>query len=190
MQAAQDFPNFLVDDEHRAAFLSAIRHTERQTLQQLYGPQTKAKAKTSAKSNPKIASFVKELDARKKSFQDTGQAVHASALQEVEQERETEIEVEAVRQVKKPLAYTPYSFPGLHKDLEIFSRTGRIPAGSDVFVHVLRALARTTLGKKYKVNRDISTSQLFVSAEFERTVKLILESTNDNFLVSFPVPNL
>ncbi|KAI1080316.1 hypothetical protein F5B20DRAFT_589398 [Whalleya microplaca] len=182
MQAAQDFPNFLVDDEHRAAFLSAIRHTERQTLQQLYGPQTKAKAKTSAKSNPKIASFVKELDARKKSFQDTGQAVHASALQEVEQERETEIEVEAVRQVKKPLAYTPYSFPGLHKDLEIFSRTGRIPAGSDVFVHVLRALARTTLGKKYKVNRDISTSQLFVSAEFERTVKLILESTNDNFL--------
>ncbi|KAI0003525.1 hypothetical protein F4779DRAFT_621832 [Xylariaceae sp. FL0662B] len=182
MQAAENFPNFLVDDEHRAAFVNAIRQTERQTLHQLYGPQTKAKNKALVKSNPKIASFVRKLDARKKAFQDTGQAVHASALQEVEQERQTENEVEAVRQVKKPLSYTPYSFPGLHKDLDIFAKTGRIPAGSDVFVHVLKALARTTLGRKYKVNREISTSQLFVSAEFERTVKLVIESTNDNFL--------
>ncbi|KAG4221727.1 hypothetical protein PC116_g29797 [Phytophthora cactorum] len=48
----------------------------------------------SKKTNSKIASFTKELESRKKTFQDTGQAVHASALQEVEQERETEIEVE------------------------------------------------------------------------------------------------
>ncbi|KAI0836841.1 hypothetical protein F5Y06DRAFT_95513 [Hypoxylon sp. FL0890] len=182
MQAAEDFPDFLNDDEDRTAFIDAIKHKERQTLQQLYGPQTKVRASTSVKSNPKIAAFAKELESRKKAFQDTGQAVHASALQEVEQERETEIEVEAVRQVKKPLAYTPHKFPGLHRDLETFARTGRIPAGSDYFVHVLRALARTSLGRKYKVNHEISSSRLFVSSEFERTVKLVIESVNDNFM--------
>ncbi|KAI1412715.1 hypothetical protein F5Y13DRAFT_199582 [Hypoxylon sp. FL1857] len=182
MQAAEDFPEFLNDEEDRTAFIDAIKHKERQTLQQLYGPQTKTKANMSPKSNPVIAGFAKELESRKKAFQDTGQAVHASALQEVEQERETEIEVEAVRQVKKPLAYTPHKFPGLHRDLETFARTGRIPAGSDYFIHVLRALARTALGRKYKVNHEISSSQLFVSSEFERTVKLVIESVNDNFM--------
>ncbi|KAI1454605.1 hypothetical protein F4805DRAFT_306772 [Annulohypoxylon moriforme] len=182
MQAAEDFPNFLSDEDHRISFINAIKHKERQTLQQLYGPQSKTKIDTSLKSNPKIAGYVKELESRKKNFQDTGQAVHASALQEVEQEREMENEVEAVRQVKKPLPYTPHKFPGLHRDLETFARTGRIPAGSDHFIHVLRALARTALGRKYKVNYEISSSQLFVSSEFERTVKLIIESANDNFM--------
>ncbi|KAI1371939.1 hypothetical protein F4677DRAFT_449941 [Hypoxylon crocopeplum] len=182
IQAAEDFPDFLTNDEHRAAYTNAIKHKERQTLQQLYGAKTKAKSNTTLKSNPKVENFVKELEARKKAFQDTGQAVHASALREVEQERETENEVETVRQVKKPLVYAPHKFPGLQTDLETFARTGKIPAGSDIFVHVLKALSRTTLGKKYKVNHEISTSQLFVSREFERTVKLVVESANDNFM--------
>lgn len=184
MQAAEDFPDFLLDDEERTAFLDTIKQQERQTLQQLYGPRAKAKAHTFSNPNPKIAAFIKELDARKKTFQDTGQAVHASALQEVEQERETEVEVEAVRQVKKPMQSMPHKFPGLHRDLETFARIARIPAGSDSFVHILRALARTSLGRKYKINYEISTSQLFISSEFERTVKLVIESANDNFLVS------
>ncbi|OTA99967.1 hypothetical protein M426DRAFT_324705 [Hypoxylon sp. CI-4A] len=182
MQAAEDYPNFLDIDEDRKSFIDAIKHKERQTLQQLYGPQTRSKADTSLKSNPRIAGFVKELESRKKTFQDTGQAVHASALQEVEQERETEIEVEAVRQVKRPPPYTPYKFPGLHRDLEIFAKTGRIPAGSDNFVHAIRALARTSLGRKYKINHEISSSQLFISNEFERTVRLVVEAANDNFM--------
>ncbi|XXH01214.1 hypothetical protein Hte_007568 [Hypoxylon texense] len=186
MQAAKDFPDFLTDEDQRAAFLSAIKHKERQTLQQLYGPQTKSKTSASLKSSQEVASFVKELEMRRKGFQDTGQAVHASALQEVEQERETEreteYEVEAVRQLQKPLAYTAYKFPGLHKDLDTFARTGRIPAGSDNFIQVLRALSRTALGKKYKINYGVSSSQLFISAEFERTVKLVIESVNDNFM--------
>ncbi|RYP73457.1 hypothetical protein DL771_003629 [Monosporascus sp. 5C6A] len=183
MQAAADFPDFLEDDEQRAAYVAAIRQTERQTLQQLYAPQTKVKAKpTGMRSNPRIAKFTRELENRRKEFQDTGRAVHASALQEVEQEREIEYEVEAVRQVKKPTAYTPHTFPGLHRDLETFARTGRIPAGASCFVHVLRSLARTSLGRKYKVNQEASSSQLFVSTEFEKTVKLVIESANDNFM--------
>ncbi|KAI0848819.1 hypothetical protein F5Y00DRAFT_270020 [Daldinia vernicosa] len=182
MQAAEDFPGFLVNDDDRTAFIDAIKHKERQTLQQLYGIQPRSKTNTSAKSNAIIASFAKELESRKKNFQDSGQAVHSSVLQEVEQERETEIEVEAVRQVKKPMSYTPLKFPGLHRDLETFARTARISAGSDTFVPVMRALARTALGRKHKVNHEAGSSQLFVSSEFERTVKLIFEAANDNFL--------
>ncbi|KAI0122093.1 hypothetical protein F4814DRAFT_198560 [Daldinia grandis] len=181
-QAAEDFPDFLMNDDHRTGFIDAIKHKERQTLQQLYGIQYRSKPSTSAKLNAKIASFAKELESRKKNFQDTGQAVRAEALQEVEQERETEIEVEAVRQVKKPMSYTPLKFHGLHRDLETFARTARIPAGSDIFVHIMRALTRTALGRKHKVNHEASSSQLFVSSEFERTVKLIFEAANDNFL--------
>ncbi|KAI1808649.1 hypothetical protein F4811DRAFT_569460 [Daldinia bambusicola] len=182
IQAAEDFPNFLVNDEDRTAFIDTIKHKERQTLQQLYGIQSRVKGNASTKYNAKIAKFTQELELRKKNFQDSGQAVHASALQEVEQERETEIEVETVRQVKKPLPYTPLKFPGLHRDLETFAKTARIPAGSDSFIHVMKALSRTALGKKYKLNHGASSSPLFVSSEFERTVRLVLEGANDNFL--------
>ena len=185
MQAAIDFPNFLKDDDQRSSYVSAIRQTERQTLQQLYAPQTKTKPKPALRSNVKIARFARELESRRKEFQDTGQAVHASAMQEVEQEREIEQEVETVRQVKKPLPYTPHTFPGLHRDIEVFARTGRFPAGADCIMHVFRALARTSLGRKYKINPEASSSPLFISTEFEKTVKYVLESTNDNFMVRF-----
>ena len=187
MQAAIDFPNFLEDDDQRASYISAIRQTERQTLQQLYAPQAKGRSKQSIRSNAEVARFAQKLETRRKEFQDTGQAVHASALQEVEQEREIEQEVEAVRQVKKPLPHTPHTFPGLHRDIEVFARTGRMPDGADCVMHVLRALARTSLGRKYKINQGASSSQLFISTEFEKTVKYVLESTNDNFMVYFKV---
>ncbi|KAI1637344.1 hypothetical protein F4809DRAFT_649926 [Biscogniauxia mediterranea] len=182
MQAAEDFPNFLTDDEQRTAYIQAIKQTERQTLSQLYGPPTKEKATPAPKSTGKIGEFLRELEARRKAFRDTGQAVHASALQEVEQEREIEYEVENVRQLKKPPSYTPHKFPGLHRDLEIFAKTGRIPAGSDVFVPMFTALARTGLGKKYRVNRDVGSSCLFITTEFERTVKFVIEINNDNYM--------
>jgi hypothetical protein len=49
----------------------------------------KAKSSTPfGKLSPRIAVFTKELNTRRKGFQDTGNAVHGSVLQEVEQERE------------------------------------------------------------------------------------------------------
>jgi hypothetical protein len=53
---------------------------------------------------------------RRKAFQDTGNAVHSSTLQEVEQEREVAFEVETVREVQKPVHYSPLTFRGLHRD--------------------------------------------------------------------------
>ncbi|KAF6823338.1 hypothetical protein CPLU01_11478 [Colletotrichum plurivorum] len=181
-QAAIDNPDFLRDMHQRENFLSTIKQNEHHSLQQLYEPKLKVKGTGGFRtgSDVNIRSFVKELNTRRKAFQDNGRAVHASALQEVEQEREVAFEVETVRQVKKPQHYPALSFPGLHADLESFAITGRMPAGAHAFVSVFKSLSRTGTGKKFKTSDRVS--RLFVSAEFERTIKLTFDLTNDNFL--------
>lgn len=183
MQAELDNPKFLINKSHREAFIQKIKQDEQQTLQQLYEPKYKNRAPQDSKpSNEKLKGFIKELNSRRKTFQDTGRAVHASALQEVEQEREVAFEVESVRQVKKPQQYAAYAFPGLHPDLEGFARTGRMPADAHYFSHILYSMSRTGLGRKFKIRRGVSDSKLFVTSEFDRTVRLNSDLTMDNFM--------
>lgn len=88
-QAAFDNRDFLGDPNHRKSYLASLRCIEQQTLEQLYGVSTKAKTLVPSRTlSPSITAFKKELDSRRKGFQDTGIAVHGSVLQEVEQERE------------------------------------------------------------------------------------------------------
>lgn len=185
MQAGLDHPDFLKDKRQREAYVAEIKQDEQQTLQHLYEPKAKGRVgavKTS--TNPKLRGFIQELNDRKKSFQDTGRAVHGSALQEVEQEREVAFEVESVRQVKKPFQYQAYTFPGLHVNLESFARTGRLPADASCFTHLFRSLAKTALGRKFRVSTKTTDSKVFVSTEFDRTVRLNLDLAIDNFIVS------
>ncbi|KAF7513900.1 hypothetical protein GJ744_006514 [Endocarpon pusillum] len=182
-QAALENPDFLVDVAQRDAYLHEVRQTEQQTLTQLYGPRLKSKTAKNLKApSPQVAAFMKELNVRRKGFQDTGNAVHGSALQEVEQEREVAFEVEAVREVEKPVHYSPLSFSGLHKDIVSFMKTGRLAAGDGGYEHVSVALRRTGLGLKHGINSEAAVSRLFVSKEFMRTVSIPLGRTNDNFL--------
>lgn len=187
-QAAIDNPNYLTDADHRTKYVESIMQNELQTLQEMYEPKAKGTSKQGElkSSHPKVATFLEELHHRRKAFQDTGAAVHGSALQEVEQEREVAIEVEAVRQVKQPVLYKALSFPGLHPDLKLFARTGLLPVASQTVSHVFSLLATTALGRKHKVSStgNHAPSKLFVSAEFGRTVELRKHLTRDNFLVS------
>jgi hypothetical protein len=102
-------------------------------------------------------------------------------LEEVEQEREVQSQVEEVRQVQKPLHYRTLEFCCLHaaisdfvKRCELVSRQGY----EDAFA----ALAWTMIGLMYEV--CATTSRLFVSQEFLRTIELINGTPNDNFMVS------
>ncbi|KAH8896015.1 hypothetical protein GQ53DRAFT_854400 [Thozetella sp. PMI_491] len=180
MNAAASFPDFLQDHHQRESYVAEIKQEEQQSLKHLYEPKAKGQVSSLQDvKDPQIAAFVKELKTQKRAFRDTGAAVHGSALQEVEQEREVAFEVESVRQMKKPFHYDTYQYPGLHKDLDMFARTGRLPAGSYVQTHFLQAMARTGLGRKFGVAASDSTSKLFVSGEFCRTVKF---AASDNFL--------
>ena len=127
---------------------------------------------------------MKELNNRRRDFRDLGNAVHGSALQEVEQEREVAFEVEAVRKVQKPIHYPPLQFPGLHKDIRRFVETGRLAAGCGGYEHAFSALRRTALGLKYGFRSEAMISNLFVSKEFAKTVKMPMGRLNDNFIVS------
>ncbi|KAK4201015.1 hypothetical protein QBC40DRAFT_64262 [Triangularia verruculosa] len=185
-QAAIDNPDCLTHPGQQASYVAAIKQNELQTLQEMYEPKIKVKAaKLSAEassSHPKVSGFLRELNNRRKGFQDTGRAVHGSALQEVEQEREVAFEVETVRQVKKPVIYDALTFPGLGREIEIFARTGRIPPGSLSVCHVFELLSRTAVGRKHKIRAEDQTSQLFVSVEFGRTVRLFTDLAKDTFL--------
>lgn len=184
MQAALDQPDFLTDKPQRKAYVQAIKQDEQQSLQNLYEPKLKTRAVGMQTSNNAVLKgFIQDLNARRKTFQDTGRAVHASALQEVEQEREVAFEVESVRQVKKPQHFAAFSFPGLNASLEAFVRTGRLPADTNYFTHVFHALSKTGTGRKYKVQSKVTKSKLLETAEFGRTIKPKGDLSTDDFLV-------
>ncbi|KAF6522392.1 hypothetical protein HZS61_013920 [Fusarium oxysporum f. sp. conglutinans] len=183
MQAASDHPDFLTDKPQRKAYVQVIMQDEQQSLQNLYEPKIKNRAVGMQTSNNVVLKgFIRDLNARRKTFQDTGRAVHASALQEVEQEREVAFEVESVRQVKKPQHFAAFSFPGLNASLEAFIRTGRLPADTNYFTHVFHALSKTGTGRKYKVQPKVTKSKLLETAEFGRTIKPKGDLSTDDFL--------
>lgn len=183
-QASYDNKDYLDDADQRNTYLETLRQIERQTLEQLYDVRTQSKsAMGTGKLSPEIGAFMKELNIRRKGFQDTGNAVHGSALQEVEQEREVAFEVEAVREVQKPVHYSPLSFDELHRDIISFAKTGRLSAGSAGYEQAFVALRRTALGMKYGISSEATASKLFVSIEFTKTIVVPRGRPNDGFLV-------
>ena len=185
VQAAVKHPDVLKDAEQREAYLNVLRQTERQSLEQLYTPKSSTKGhKSITFSNSRIADFMKDLETRRKGFQDTGLAVHGSALQEVEQEREVAFEVESVREVQKPVHFIPCTFMGLHKDIASFARTGRLLPDSSAYRMAFAALKRTALGEKHGVDVGNTSGRLYVSAEFLKTVQFPAGRPQDSFQVS------
>lgn len=183
-QGALSNDKFITEAGQREAYLGVLRQKEQQTLEQLYKPVKKLKGSTTkVQYGQDTARFMKELNSRRKAFQDTGVAVRGSALQEVEQEREVAFEVETIQERQKPVHYTPFRFPGLHRDILRFAETGRLAAGSAGYEHVLVALRRTTIGQRYGIRPEASETNLFVSAEFVRTVSMPSGVPNNSFMV-------
>ena len=93
--------------------------------------------------------------------------------------------MEAIREVQKPVHYQPQCFPGLHKDIISFAKSGRLAAGSATCVEAFVALGkRTALGRKYGVNSNATSGKLHVSDQFTRTIKSPLDRPHDQFQVS------
>ncbi|TVY94359.1 hypothetical protein LAWI1_G000351 [Lachnellula willkommii] len=182
-QAALQNAEFLIDEEQRKSYLATLRQYEQQTLEQLYGVNQKVKqpASSASKVSGALAAFDKELKFQRKSFQDSGHAVHGSALQEVEQEREVAFEVENVREVQKPVHFQPFAFPSLHRDLVSFVKTGRMAADSAAYEDAFKLLRRTSVGRKHRVSSDGTAFKLYVSTEFTKTVKFPTDRSFDNF---------
>lgn len=183
MQTLVSNPEFITMQSQRDECLRTLKQLERQTLEQLYSPRVRNRvSRLSEFSNQQLIAYMKDLATRKRQFRDTGDAVHGSALQEVEQERETAYEVEAVREAQKPVHFSALSFGGLHRDVAVFSRTGRLVVGSTGFEPMMKALAFTALGRKYDLSAG-AACKLYISTEFSRTVSTPTGQPNDNFIV-------
>ena len=172
----------LTENSHREAYLRVIQQPERQTLEELYGMMTDTQANSIADIPfVELKDFMQELSKQRGASNRRGRLVHSSVLEEVEQEREVEFQVEQVRQVQKPTHYKALAFPGVHTAVSHFAKTGEL-AGEHGYEHVFDALARTSIGQKHNTRR--TASKLFASAEFMRTIELAKRIPNDNFLVS------
>ncbi|KAL8366658.1 hypothetical protein RB595_010496 [Gaeumannomyces hyphopodioides] len=169
----------------RAKVLAVIQKPERQTLEQLYGRAGPAEptSATSAVMDPRLETIMKRLVQY-----DVGchGGADLNALQEVEQEREVQVQVEQVRQVQKHLRHAPLAFPRLHPDIEQFVHTGLLSsrALAPGFEQAFAYVGRTQVGQRFDVRE--TGSSLFVSAEFGRTVQFGYgaekTSVADNFL--------
>jgi hypothetical protein len=174
---------FLSDAQARSAYVEVLQHPEQQTLEQLYGGRTE---NTHCPSSlmvmfPQLQTFENKLNQLRLSTSSTANAAHSSALEEVEQEREVELQVEEVREVQKAPHYEAHAFPGLHSVISSFVSVGYLCGGVG-YEHVFDAVSRTSIGERFGIVR--TDSRLFVSAEFMKTIKANQGGSIDNFLVS------
>jgi hypothetical protein len=175
--------HFLSDSQDRSAYITVLEHPEQQTLEQLYGDCSEDNPTMFSPKDPQLQILMKKLDQLRLNSSNLANSIESSALEEVEQEREVEFEVEEVREVQKSLKYEACRFPGLHPAISEFVSTGRL-CGDEGYEYVFKAISHTHIGKMFGIT--VSKSCLFVSREFMKTIETETRGLNDNFLVSSP----
>ncbi|KAF2837133.1 hypothetical protein M501DRAFT_986928 [Patellaria atrata CBS 101060] len=168
--------NIWIRDAVKVFLSKTIQNSEEQTLEGMYGgigAETTTVTEPSS-STPKV--FMSVLSGNLPAVKRNN--VSSSALQEVEQEREIEVQVEEEREVQKPIHYTALKFLGVHDVIFTFVQTGKL-VGECGYEPASKALSRTSIGQKYAIRS--TGSKLFVSVELTRTVEP--EGVpNDNFM--------
>ncbi|KAH9861896.1 hypothetical protein IAQ61_010097 [Plenodomus lingam] len=175
--------DFLSNAKDRSAYVQVLQHPEQQTLEELYGSHKEHTHVPSSSTTKftQLQTFKNKLNELRLNMSNTATNLHSSALEEVEQEREVEFQVEEVREVQKALHHKAHVFPGLHPAISGFVSTGRL-CGVEGYEHVFDAVSRTSIGKRFDISG--TESCLFVSAEFMKTIKTTMVDLIDNHLVS------
>lgn len=175
------YGDFHTNSRTRKTFIPTIIRNETLSLEELYGNAgASARDVTSEMSFPILRNFGQQLIKKRQDLKSECHSAPASVLEHVEQEREVEFEVEEVRQVQKPVHFKALKFPGLHHTILHFATTGLLLEKG--YIHAFEVISRTTIGQKHKIGR--TSSRLYVSDEFLRTVEQGQNRPNDNFLVS------
>ncbi|KAL8787328.1 MAG: hypothetical protein Q9195_007823 [Heterodermia aff. obscurata] len=169
--AAQKYDDAAYHADHSKEYLEVLEQPEKYSLEELYAPDRKIKAPLiNTKGNPEITKYVQRLNVLKTEVRSTGDTVQALAHQEVEQEREVAIEVETVREMKKPRHAQASSQPPLHTDVQSFADTGVLAAGSLQYIQAFVILRQTAVGRRLGVSDGATRSKLYVTQDFSKTV--------------------
>lgn len=169
--------------EPRNRLLRAIQLREDQTLEQLYGARQLDSTELSQLDFVRLVEFRTKLLQQRAESSSSGKAVHSSAFEEVEQEREVEFEVEQVREKQKPTRFTPYEFGKLDSQLVDFVQSGEFH--KQRFEQAFMLIGRTSIGRRFGVQN--TSSRLFVSGQFASSVR---EKARDDIVVSNSPENL
>ncbi|KAI8716467.1 hypothetical protein NCS52_00940700 [Fusarium sp. LHS14.1] len=187
--------NLLQNEDNRRQLLETIQLREDQTLEQLYGVRQLDFAEPSQFDFPSLEALATKLHEQRLTSSRSDHRAHSSPFEEVEQEREIEFEVEQVREVQRPTRLVPLFFPSLDPAIIHFVNSGCL-AGKR-FIQAFDLIGRTGIGRKFGVTK--TTSQLFVSPEFARTVEgkkrsnivrpvewILLSTRSDTALIIIP----
>ncbi|KAE8149344.1 hypothetical protein BDV25DRAFT_156541 [Aspergillus avenaceus] len=188
MQAVESYKEFLTNVGHRKAYIGYLQQPEQQTLERLYEPKSYKEHDTASLLDTatlplggKLSMFMEELRENRRQSHMVHGSVTSSALEEVEQEREVAYEIEEEREMQRPPTMKALKFPGLHKSILIFLQTG-ILQGNGGYMKASCVLESSELGLKHRIDASTLLPQLYVSAEFTRTVKMKSGKINDNFM--------
>ncbi|PQE15352.1 p-loop containing nucleoside triphosphate hydrolase protein [Rutstroemia sp. NJR-2017a WRK4] len=139
---------FLTEKGQRKTFLKVIQQPESQILEQLYGLITGQQSSSLADVLcVELEVFIEKLNKRRRPANGNINVIHSSVLEEVEQEREVEFQMEEILQVQNPTHYKVLVFPGLYTAISRFAKTGSL-AGGYRYEHTFEALACTSIGPK------------------------------------------
>lgn len=183
MNAAWEHSDFLVNKNHRSALLSTIESPERLTLEELYGVGTGSQWKDlQGVSHPGLRDIVNELKKQRGTAESRVLSFCHSAMDEVEQEREVEFQVEETREVQKSGHRKALEFSDLHPEISRFVDTG-ILSGEQASKQAFSFLSGTSLGMRYGLSAR--EARLLLSTEFMRTVESRSVDPDVEFLVRF-----
>ncbi|RCI13404.1 hypothetical protein L249_5585 [Ophiocordyceps polyrhachis-furcata BCC 54312] len=172
--AALQYADFLTSPQHREALLEVLLCRERIKLAELYGNAASERHGISPDVfHDKLGAMTAQLQILES---DVGGdlSVGNGMMEEVEQEREVEFQVEQVREAQKPHDYKKgLEFPGLHPTIEAFAQTGVLPDKSGV-LKATDHMSLSTPGQKFRLTAP--DSRLLVSKEFSRTVRDVPKS--------------
>lgn len=169
------------NSEERLKLLDAIQKREDLTLEQLYGSdQTNHDVESTQLDFESLQQLAARLQVQRIASLANDEVMPSSGFEEVEQQREVEFEVEQVHEKQTSLGFKALSFPGLHSAITRFVETGDLD--HQYFLHALEFLGHTRIGAHFGVNT--TSSNLFVSNEFSRTVKSDRYGTRHDVVVS------
>lgn len=167
----------------RVSFLSTIRQKEASTLGELYGTKKNKQLVSTQNWDSNIVGIFEKLKVQCKGMLDSENDYYASAMQEVEQEREETQEDQVVRQSQKPPHHIVLKFPGLHHDIQEFLKYGKVKLDASGYEPAFDYIGKTLLGKKYGINKEATSQKLFVSTQFGLIVRQESKNKTDHLHV-------
>ncbi|CAK7197854.1 hypothetical protein SEUCBS139899_000504 [Sporothrix eucalyptigena] len=197
-EATWKYQDTLDNPQSRKSLLDVLEQPERQTLKVMYGhaqpastnnrgnrrqkpDRRKAKGKDESPKAAPLKQFMDQLQEYRSAGTASG-VVRKGTFEEVEQEREVEVQVEQQRDTRPRKKYAALKFPGsVCKAICKFVETG-VLSGDVGYQSAYAFIAGTDIGKRHNVHEI--KSRLFVTAEFQRTIEGIFsgKSPRDDFL--------